>query len=293
MEIKNKDNAILEVINNTDTLPVAFSTPSKDEIETITNLHCVSVPIHWHEYIEILYLLEDSMTAVVQSETFKLMYGDMLIVNSGELHSTQLITESTDCHYTLLQIPVSLLDQLLPGFESIRFDSYLTAESIASTPNLKESLDQMVSIYLEKLDGWQLDFNAALYTFLSSLYKYHSHQLLDSRVSESNNRDMSRMIEIVEWVRDHSTENLTLEDAAGQVNITKEYFCRLFKKYTGQTFLDYLTTVRTQNLYEDLRNSDDSLERLLEKHGISNYKTFMRTFKNLYGLTPREVRKIG
>ncbi len=291
MDPMTKDQAILEHINNTDTLPVAFYTPSEHETNTLTYLHCVNVPIHWHEYIEILYLLEESMTAVVQSETFKLTYGDMLIVNSGELHSTQLVTESSDSQYTLLQIPSTLLDQLLPGFDSIRFDSYITAESIAATPRLKEALSAMETIYHDQQEGWQLDFNAALYTFLSSLYKYHSHHLIDTKISESNTRDMGRMIEIVEWVRNNSTANITLEDAASQVNITKEYFCRLFKKYTGQTFLDYLTTVRTMNLYEDLRNSDASLERLLEKHGITNYKTFMRTFKKLYGITPRQIRK--
>ena len=72
--------------------------------------------------------------------------------------------------------------------------------------------------------------------------------------------------------------------------LSKEYFCRLFKKYTGQTFLEYLNDVRTMHLYEDLQNSDETITVLMEKNGLSNYKIFMRTFKKLYGSTPQKMR---
>lgn len=44
------------------------------------------------------------------------------------------------------------------------------------------------------------------------------------------------------------------------------------------------------HLYEDLKNTDDSITVLMEKNGIRNYKVFMRTFKKLYGDTPQKIR---
>ena len=92
------------------------------------------------------------------------------------------------------------------------------------------------------------------------------------------------------WVKLHYPEPLSLETAADSLALSKEYFCRLFKKYTGQTFLEYLNDVRTMHLYEDLQNSDETITVLMEKNGLSNYKIFMRTFKKLYGSTPQKMR---
>ena len=69
-----------------------------------------------------------------------------------------------------------------------------------------------------------------------------------------------------------------------------EYFCRLFKKYTGQTFLEYLNDVRTMQLAKELIQSDDTITVLMEKHGLTNYKVFLRTFHKLYGMSPQKYR---
>lgn len=45
------------------------------------------------------------------------------------------------------------------------------------------------------------------------------------------------------------------------------------------------------NLYEELKTSDLSLTLLMEQNGLTNYKTFIRTFKELYGTTPRSIRQ--
>lgn len=98
------------------------------------------------------------------------------------------------------------------------------------------------------------------------------------------------MTHVMNWVKVHYPEPLSLETAADSLALSKEYFCRLFKKYTGQTFLEYLNDVRTMHLYEDLQNSDETITVLMEKNGLSNYKIFMRTFKKLYGSTPQKMR---
>ena len=79
-------------------------------------------------------------------------------------------------------------------------------------------------------------------------------------------------------------------DAADYLCVSKEHFCRIFRKYTGQTFLKYLNCFRAARLYEDLYSSDASLASIMEKNGITNYKVFSRTFREMYGKTPRQAR---
>ena len=60
----------------------------------------------------------------------------------------------------------------------------------------------------------------------------------------------------------------------------------------GTTFLKYLNSVRLEHFYTDLTNTDLSISELIERNGFTNYKMFMKFFKDTYGNTPRETRKL-
>ena len=154
---------------------------------------------------------------------------------------------------------------------------------------LRQSLEHMLDAYTRQGNGYQFFFAAKLYEFLYHLYRNFC-TLSPSAPETGANRDLERVTQVMDWVRNHFQKPLTLDDAAASLAVSREYFCRLFKRYTGQTFLEYLNSVRTMHLYEDLKNTDDSITVLMEKNGIRNYKVFMRTFKKLYGDTPQKIR---
>ena len=49
--------------------------------------------------------------------------------------------------------------------------------------------------------------------------------------------------------------------------------------------------VRTTNFYDQLQSSDASVPDLMEQNGLTNYKTFLRTFHGLYGTSPQKLRQ--
>lgn len=57
------------------------------------------------------------------------------------------------------------------------------------------------------------------------------------------------------------------------------------------TFLEYLNSIRMENLFMDLMDTDLSIQQLLSIHGFTNYKLFMKMFRARYGTTPNELRK--
>lgn len=268
------DSCFYETIHETDLLHVRFE---------VQDAPAFVFPAHWHEYVEILYLVKGQFSAIIQATEYKLEEGDLIIINSGDLH----MTRSNTCTYLLLQISASQLRQYLPSFDSTRFDT-LIPHSEQDAP-LRNLLLEMNEIRLHPTDSYQLLFTARLYEFLYHLCRSYAHQIPTSSLTGSQ-RDLQRVTHVMNWVKLHYPESLTLEDAADSLALSKEYFCRLFKKYTGQTFLEYLNDVRTMHLYEDLKNSDETITVLMEKNGLSNYKIFMRTFKKLYGSTPQKMR---
>ena len=268
------ESCFYETIHETDLLHVRF-----EQLDALTFVF----PAHWHEYVEILYLIRGQFSAIVQATEYQLNEGDLIIINSGDLH----MTRSNTCTYLLLQISASQMRQYLPDFDTMRFDTIIPC-SEQSAP-LRALLSEMNEIRQNPSDSYQLLFTSRLYEFLYHLCRSYSHQIPSASLTGSQ-RDLQRVTHVMNWVKVHYPEPLSLETAADSLALSKEYFCRLFKKYTGQTFLEYLNDVRTMHLYEDLQNSDETITVLMEKNGLSNYKIFMRTFKKLYGSTPQKMR---
>lgn len=271
------ESCFYETIHETDLLHVRF-----EQLDALTFVF----PAHWHEYVEILYLIRGQFSAIVQATEYQLNEGDLIIINSGDLH----MTRSNTCTYLLLQISASQMRQYLPDFDTMRFDTIIPCSEQPAP--LRALLSEMNEIRQNPSDSYQLLFTSRLYEFLYHLCRSYSHQIPSASLTGSQ-RDLQRVTHVMNWVKVHYPEPLSLETAADSLALSKEYFCRLFKKYTGQTFLEYLNDVRTMHLYEDLQNSDETITVLMEKNGLSNYKIFMRTFKKLYGSTPQKCARTG
>ena len=120
--------------------------------------------------------------------------------------------------------------------------------------------------------------------------KYFS-QPLAVEEKQLQRSDMSRLEPILEYTQLHHAEELTLEGAANAMGLNKEYFCRLFKKNMGVSYLQYVNQVRATAVCRELENSDDSIAQIGERHGFTNPKMLNQYFRELYGCTPSEKRK--
>lgn len=90
---------------------------------------------------------------------------------------------------------------------------------------------------------------------LFSLYRRNRSEE-DAETAHGTLRDLERMKLCMEFVREHYGERISLADAAGLLSITPEHFCRLFRKYTGQTFLAYVNQIRMEHFHTDLLETD-------------------------------------
>ena len=246
------ESCFYETIHETDLLHVRFE---------LQDAPAFVFPAHWHEYVEILYLIRGQFSAIVQATEYRLNEGDLIIINSGDLH----MTRSNTCTYLLLQISASQMRQYLPDFDTMRFDTIIPCSEQPAP--LRALLSEMNEIRQNPSDSYQLLFTSRLYEFLYHLCRSYSHQIPSASLTGSQ-RDLQRVTHVMNWVKVHYPEPLSLETAADSLALSKEYFCRLFKKYTGQTFLEYLNDVRTMHLYEDLQNSDETITVLMEKNGL-------------------------
>lgn len=246
------------------------------------------VPSHWHNSLEIIFVLSGTMFITINDKRYTLSETECFIVNSGDIHSTRT---DTDTHIQVLQIPYPLLKQSIPDYDKLSFRTPPAASELKSEASpLLPIFCQLQHCYESKSLGYMLRFNSLLYELLYILVNQYSFYT-DNTANIKNNQNKQRLVTIMTYIKKHYKEPLSLEEVSALVSLNPEYFCRFFKRYTGTTFLEYLGQIRLSHIEKDLLISEEPITKLLEQHGFTNYKLFIRLFREKHGTTPNKYKK--
>jgi len=93
-----------------------------------------------------------------------------------------------------------------------------------------------------------------------------------------------------DYIAQYCTEDLSVKQAADQINLSVPYFSRIFKQETGRSFVEYVTFVRMQRAVWLLRHTNHTIEWIAEELGYNTPNYFSGTFKKYVGLSPRDYR---
>lgn len=88
----------------------------------------------------------------------------------------------------------------------------------------------------------------------------------------------------------HLSEEVTLEEVAKRVGLTRTYFSALFKKMTGETFVHYRIKKRIEEARRLLAVPTLTITDIAVQVGYEDYPHFTKTFKNFVGMSPSEYR---
>ena len=124
--------------------------------------------------------------------------------------------------------------------------------------------------------------------------KYGTEKLaLIQEFHSKNANAASFQDQLIKTIQKYIEENYreaNLESASKLIHMNSSYLSQLFKQKTGINFSDYLITVKMKKAAELLMDYSMRTYSISEMVGYTNAKNFARTFKNFYGLNPREYR---
>ena len=101
----------------------------------------------------------------------------------------------------------------------------------------------------------------------------------------------SRLGEIVEFIKNNLTENLSVETICKKFLMSKNTLYALFKEYLGTTVTKYITELRMEKAKRLLNDTEAPVYEVAEALGIDNYTYFCKLFKKREGISPSEYRK--
>ena len=93
-----------------------------------------------------------------------------------------------------------------------------------------------------------------------------------------------------EYIVENCHKNISLEEVAQTVNLSRFYFSRLFKQEKGCNFVDFISNVRIDRAKLLLKNSDYNVVRIAVEVGYQDASYFSRVFRQATYMTPNQYR---
>lgn len=141
-----------------------------------------------------------------------------------------------------------------------------------------------------KLDG--IDYFMELLSLLYDLSNSRNQRLLSSSFIHLENFENSDKLKLLyDYVQDHYTQKITLEEISQLMNMSSVSFNRFMKKRTGKTFVGYLNDVRIGYASRFLIEKDLSISEIAYRSGFYSIANFNRVFKKGKGSTPTQYRQ--
>lgn len=251
---------------------------------------------HWHNHMEIIYAKKGSVNVYINGNQYPLVEGDISFIPGSSLHS---IIPLGHALYTAIVIGDELLSDthydthfnqlLLPFYPDYQMTPHRFTSSDEFYNDLAQCLesiiqeDQKETQYYEQMIKIEVfRFFALLLRNIPDLYvKKNTIQLFQTQ----------NLKKAIEYLTNHYSEKITIKTMSQFMNLSEQHFSRLFKAYTGKTFIDYLNIFRLEQAKKLLISSDMPITQIPELTGFCNPNYFSRIFKNYYGYTPSQIRK--
>ena len=115
-------------------------------------------------------------------------------------------------------------------------------------------------------------------------YKSLSSFIYDKKYSDNEG---NRMRNVFEYTMNNFEKDITLDTIAEVANMTKNAFCKYFKKRTNKTYVQFLNELRLEHASKLLLSNEDlSISEVAEKSGFNNMSNFNRQFKVVKNTSP-------
>lgn len=246
-------------------------------------------PMHWHEDMEILYPLNGIVDIRVDGKEYTLKKKHFSVIESSQIHSTY--SHSDLSMFLCIHLSKGRLKAYLPDIE-FRYINCTPDEiddhNFPQYYRICELFETMTRLYIKNVSFHSLEEVGILLQMLAQLLRDFSTEITPSHLADTQTKE--RIKKIISYVEKNFRSPISLQDIANHLGLTKEYFCRFFKKNMETSFLNYVNEVRLSHIYQEIQNTDAPISEIMEHNGFTNQKHFNRAFKKQYNQTPSSIR---
>lgn len=257
---------------------------------------------HIHDKVEILYCMDGELKVFLNGEESLFNTGDMIIINSNEVHSVVSETDRVNRYIVVKIRPEILYDSMQAIFEMKYILPFTLSHSAFPQVLPKDILEKTIvpglfdEIQLEnekKEYGYELAIRGCVCKLFLWILRYWRSQGLDiERKKDISQGQIGILKKAFDFVNTHYSENISALDIAKYCNVSYSYFSRMFKLNMGRSFTEYLSNHRISKAESLLTSTDKSISEIAIDTGFSDSGYFIKVFKQKKGISPRKFKKM-
>jgi len=242
---------------------------------------------HFHPEYELVYIEGADGIRHVGKHCSNYQQSDLVLIGSNIPHMNFDYGIKTDYRKEVLHISPSFKEQV---FKQVR--------ELSSIYNLFEQAQHGIAFYgkTKKVVGEQIkalhllgafDQFIAVIQILKTLALSEEFELLHKQpvYNSSDKKQQQRLQKVYSFIDEHYIRKIKVEEVAQLVNLSKEAFCRYFKKHSGNTFTAFLNQYRISQA-KRLLFAGKNVSEACYGCGFESLSYFNRTFKKISGENP-------
>lgn len=250
-----------------------------------------ALSFHYHNFYEILYVLEGEYAGMIENQTYYLHKGDFLLIDQNVMHKYHYIEHRHDSSRRIIVwVTTQMLAELSGGSMDLTA-CFTLHESCAY--HFPIYYDELLRGYLLKLamaddPDAQPGLREVLDRGALTLFFGHLNALCanSAYLSEDENVVQHPLVEQVGiYIETHIGEPITLDQLADHVHMSKYHFLRKFKELTGVTIHTFIVNKRLIRACAYIREGR-SITQVSADTGFADYSSFLRNFRAAYGVSP-------
>lgn len=250
---------------------------------------CMDDYWHVHPEYEIVYVHNGSGRRHIGTHISQYHDGVFLFLGPNIPHLPLSNQSKPDNFEVVVQFTDEFISQKLAAFPEFAAIQDLKRRSLSGISFGKVTKEKVLP-YI-KPDAKMTSSQKLLWllTVLNDLAQAKDYELLNAygAFTDKSQMDYDRVRTIFKKVSEQYSKEISLDDLADQVGLTKNSLCRFFKKTTGKTIIDYLNEYRIGIAKEHLADGSHTVSEVLYKCGFNDPSFFYKKFKQVTGVSPK------
>ena len=260
------------------------------EVYRYRSTYLNEVALHHHDFYEVYLLLRGRVAYTVENRIYQVRPGDIMLISPLELHQARISTDAEPYERIVLWVARSYLESLSSAKTSLThcFDSALPGHSNLLRPSpqvsgdFRRRMEMLGELHGQQGYGSDLLAKCCLVELLVALNR------TVAAAAQPADCTCDRVVDqVVEYINDHYSEPLTLDDLSERFFISKYHLLRKFDRQVGTTVHRYILQKRLL-IAKQLLGSGVAPSEACQHCGFGDYANFYRAFRAEYGITPRQ-----
>lgn len=249
---------------------------------------------HWHLDVEMVYVCSGSIRIGINKEARILTQGEMAVFRSTDIHYYD--SKGRQSRIIVLIFRPELIGSAGGWPENRRFvTAFIDKKVIASFgENERATISGLFPLLVDELKEGKPFYRLYVGGKLAELCALLLRSLPTRDAVPDNTGKMPDILRIqtaIEYLKRHYAEDISLISIAGTSRLSPYYFSRLFARFTGIPFKEYLTRIRIEQAERMIQARGGSIIDAAFACGFNSIRTFNRAFKAVKGYTPSQIQR--